>query len=273
MGTVKYSERLAQEYIEMYRTCTFKKGRISKIDDIVDKIASNKKRYEEVAEKINIPWYFIAVIHNMESGLRFDRHLHNGDPLSDRTKHVPKGRPLHGTPPFTWEESAIDALKLRRVGRIKKWSLPRLLYEIEGYNGWGYRLYHPHVYSPYLWSWSVHYRRGKYIADGTWSDTAVSRQCGAAVLLRRMEERNIVSISGEVDAVSEAENSTAEDIYSGVRPVFMYSAKKVPDADKLQCFLNLLSGADLKIDSRPGKKTSEAVKRCFGFYLKGDPRE
>jgi hypothetical protein len=44
------------------------------------------------------------------------------------------------------------------------------------------------VLSPYLWGFSSHYKSGKYIADGTWSDTAVSKQCGAALLLRRMVE-------------------------------------------------------------------------------------
>ncbi len=48
--------------------------------------------------------------------------------------------------------------------------LPGTLYKIEGYNGWGYRMKHPQVYSPYLWGFSNHYQKGKYIADGTWSD-------------------------------------------------------------------------------------------------------
>src|SRR5436309_1074388 len=52
----------------------------------------------------------------------------------------------------------------------------------------GYRRYHPEVRSPYLWSGSTHYTSGKYVEDGRWSDTAVSRQLGAAVLLRRMAE-------------------------------------------------------------------------------------
>ncbi len=63
-----------------------------------------------------------------------------------------------------------------------------MLYQLEGYNGWGYRLHHPHVLTPYLWSYSNHYTSDKYVADGTWSDTALSKQCGAAVLLRRMAE-------------------------------------------------------------------------------------
>ena len=32
-----------------------------------------------------------------------------------------------------------------------------------GFNGWGYRLYHPNVKTPYLWSYTDKYSKGKYI--------------------------------------------------------------------------------------------------------------
>src|SRR5439155_371250 len=130
----------------------------------------------------------VAVIHSMEAGGDFTRHLHNGDPLTARTTHVPAGRPRTGKPPFTWEASAIDALTYQGFGNWKDWSVPGTLYKLEGYNGFGYRDHHPQVLSPYLWSFSNHYARGKYVADGRFSQTAVSQQCGAAVLLKRLQE-------------------------------------------------------------------------------------
>jgi len=57
-----------------------------------------------------------------------------------------------------------------------------MLYEFEKWNGFGYRLYHPKVLSPYLWGFSNHYTSGKYTADGKFDESAVSTQCGAAVL-------------------------------------------------------------------------------------------
>jgi len=75
---------------------------------------------------------------------------------------------------------------MRGLGAKTDWSLAGMLYQLEGYNGWGYRLHHPHVLTPYLWSFSNHYTSGKYVAGGTWSDIAASKQCGAAVLLRRL---------------------------------------------------------------------------------------
>ncbi len=254
MANVRYSSGLASEYENLYKTLVADPEHFQDIDAIVDKILDNRSRYQDVGQGLGIPWYFIGVIHSMESGLDFSTHLHNGDPLTARTVHVPAGRPVKGSPPFTWEESAIDALKLRGLNKVKDWSLPHLLYELEGYNGWGYRLYHPHVLSPYLWSWSNHYKSGKYLADGRWSDTAKSKQCGAAVLLHRLEER------GEI----------VFDRVSG--PIFYYSDHPVPGAEKLQRFLNKFPGIALRVDGWPGKRTSDAVKRVFGFYLVNDPR-
>jgi lysozyme family protein len=130
----------------------------------------------------------ISVLHNLEASGDFSRHLHNGDPLTARTVHVPAGRPRSGQPPFSWQESAVDALEYDGLTSVTDWSIEHLAYLFEGFNGWGYRLYHPHVKSPYLWSFSNHYTRGKYVGDGKWSETAVSQQCGAMVLLKRIEQ-------------------------------------------------------------------------------------
>lgn len=258
MPSINLTQALAAEYLDLFMTLEIKQDRFDDVDNIVDKILPNKALYEGVSQKVNAPWFFIAAIHNMESSLRLDRHLHNGDPLSARTRHVPAGHPADGNPPFTWEESAADALKLRKIDRVADWSLARILYELEGYNGWGYRKFHPHVKSPYLWSFSNHYTQGKYIADGTWSDTAVSRQGGAAVLIKRLEQRGEISV-------------LAGQIAAHVIP--LRHANGVLDrGEDLQRFLNTFPGISLRVDGWPGDNTSDAVKQVFGFYLEGDPR-
>jgi hypothetical protein len=140
---------------------------------------------------------------------------------------------------------------------VKNWSLARVLYELERYNGWGYRLYHNHVNSPYLWGFSSHYTSGKYIADGTWSDTAVSRQCGAAVLIRRLEEL------GEIAPLT-PERATG--------PLLYYADYAIERGEDLQRFLNTFEGISLRVDGWPGKRTSDAVEKVFGSRLSGDPR-
>jgi lysozyme family protein len=120
----------------------------------------------------------------METGFRFDRHLHNGDPLSAKTVRVPKGRPISGNPPFSWEVSAKDAMEKMGYDRETDWSLSHILYLLEKYNGFGYRI--KGLRTPYLWSYSNLYSTGRYVADGVFDPNAVSKQCGAATMLKAL---------------------------------------------------------------------------------------
>lgn len=155
---------------------------------VLASIRANQAKYEAVSKAVGgaIPWDFIAMIHNLECGLSFNKHLHNGDPLTRRTVLVPAGRPTAGNPPFSFEESAVDALTMpgKRFNLETDWTLPATLFRLESYNGLGHLKYHTNVKSPYLWSGCQHYSRGKYIADGKWSDSAVSKQLGCALILR-----------------------------------------------------------------------------------------
>jgi lysozyme family protein len=185
---------LTQEYSLLYESCLIRPNRKAAIAQVVRRLKANQARYAKVARALKMPWYVVAVIHQMEAGGDFTRHLHNGDPLTARTTHVPAGRPKTGKPPFTWEASAIDALTGQGLGAWKDWSVPGALYKLEGYNGWGYRDHHPTVKSPYLWSFSNHYTKGKYVADGRFSPTAVSQQIGAAVLLKQLNDSGKVAV-------------------------------------------------------------------------------
>ncbi|PAW92054.1 hypothetical protein CKK33_00510 [Mucilaginibacter sp. MD40] len=141
----------------------------------------------------SVPWYFLACVHYMECSFSFKKHLHNGDPLTGYTVHVPAHRPKVGhPPPFTFEESAVDAIKLMKYDQVTNWSLPFILLKLEGYNGFGYN--RKGVKSPYLWSFSNHYIKGKYVKDGVFDAEAVSSQMGSAVILKRMEDRALISI-------------------------------------------------------------------------------
>lgn len=264
MPSVSLTQALGREYADLFSTCVIRSARANEVEKIIDRIKPNRGRYESVANTIGMPWYVVAVIHNMESSLNFTRHLHNGDPLTRRTTHVPAGRPQNGTPPFTWEESATDALRLRRLDRWNDWSIAGILYQLEGYNGWGYRRFHTHVLSPYLWSFSNHYTSGKYVADGTWSETAVSSQCGAAVLLRRMVEKGVIDLASQ--------DAPSAPVSEG--PLLRFGpTKRVPLIEGLQAYLNQLPGIFLNVDGKAGEKTSDAVRKVFGHYLEGDPRE
>lgn len=259
---VSLTPPLRTEYKRLFDRCAIRGPRGKDVDAIVARIQAGRPRYEKVGKQLGIPWYVIGVIHNMEASLNFNGHLHNGDPLSARTKNWPPGRPKQGNPPFTWEASALDALRLTGMDKWKDWSIGGILYKLEGYNGFGYRQHHPQVLSPYLWSFSNHYTSGKYVADGRWSDTAVSAQCGAAVLLRRLAEKSLIELGKPVQAKAQAP----------AKPPLRYAKAKIPHATELQEFLNTLPGIFVSVDGEPGEKTSDAFKAATGRFLAGDPR-
>jgi lysozyme family protein len=181
-------EDLRAEYADLLRTADPKSSMVGAARATANKILGGRSRYEAVGRTTGVPWVAIGLIHAMESGCRFTTHLHNGDSLNARTRRVPRGRPRTGSPPFTWEESAVDAIRYDGLDKVSDWSPERLCYQLEKYNGWGYRLYHSSVKSPYLWSGTNHYVRGKYIADGRWSSSAVSGQTGAIAILKQLEQ-------------------------------------------------------------------------------------
>jgi len=267
MANISFTDALRKEYENLFNSCVIRPERVSAVEAIITNLIANRNRYQNVSEMQGIPWSFVAVIHNMEAGLNFTRHLHNGDPLTARTVQVPAGRPKQGNPPFTWEESAADALSLKGLNAQTDWSLSGTMYQLERYNGWGYRQYHPNVLTPYLWGFSNNYTSGKYVADGTWSDTAVSKQCGSAVLLRRMAEMNIIEFT---DQPAPQPNTPPL--------VVNYSMQKSTDSavfnrvEDLQNWLNTFPGIFIKPDGVPGNMTSDAYKKVTGSFLPGDPR-
>jgi lysozyme family protein len=178
---------IAPEYLAWFEACEGKAAHAAAIEARVDRLEKNQPRYQAVGARLGIPWYFIGIVHSLESNFNFGTHLHNGDPLGQRTTRVPAGRPLAGNPPFTWEESAEDAMRMKGLAHQADWSLGRLLYRWEGYNGFGYRM--QQLPSPYLWSFSPLYVKGLYVQDHVFDPDQVSAQCGAAVLLKALQQR------------------------------------------------------------------------------------
>ena len=267
MAKLKLTDALRSEYRALFDSCTINGNRQAAVETLVGKLAANRPRYDAVGKPLGIPWHFIAVIHNMESSQSFKGHLHNGDPLSARTKQVPAGRPKTGTPPFTWEQSAADALTMHGLPAWKDWTVAGTLYQLELYNGTGYRLFHPHVKTPYLWSFSNHYQRGKYVADGTWSETATSAQCGAAVLLRRMVEKQLIEFADQ--PLPQPGGPPLVVPFAAKKPT---DPKVIANATALQKWLSTHLGIFLKPDGWAGKATSDAYKLVTGHHLPGDPR-
>jgi lysozyme family protein len=142
-----------------------------------------KNRYLYVAGQTGVPWFFIAVAHERESSQNWNGSLAQGDPWNKKSVHVPAGR----GPFASWEAAAIDALKACPpfAARNTDWSIGGLLTMLEQYNGLGYSI--KGIPSPYIWSGTDQYTRGKYVADGKFDASAIDKQLGCAGLILAMQ--------------------------------------------------------------------------------------
>ncbi|MEO5684691.1 MAG: hypothetical protein ABIQ88_18765 [Chitinophagaceae bacterium] len=257
---IQFTPQLQAEYQRLFDTCVINLDKLAEINTTFNKITASRSRYETVGNQLNIPWYFIGITHNLEGGSNFKMHLHNGDPLTERTVQIPRGRPSTGKPPFEWEASATDALTLKSLDRWTDWSVPGILFKLEGYNGYGYHQPAISINSPYLWSYSNHYAKGKFVKDKVYSPTAVSRQCGAAILLRRFIETQAatVIIPDRLSLIKQLGETVA-----------FAPNRVVEKARELQKLLNL-AGAHVLEDGKAGRNSSDAYFRFTGNFLAGD---
>ena len=191
--SLRFAE-LADEYTDYFQTARLRPEHSPSATWHLTMMRQSRGRYEGIGRRAGVPWFVIATIHGLEASFNFRAHFHNGDyPLSRRTRQVPSGRPLVWLPPSDWEASVADALRLLGFSGASDWSLPRTLYRLEAYNGFGYRRLGR--VSPYLWSFSTHYERGKFVSDGTFDARARSQQCGAAVMLKLLADAGEIAFS------------------------------------------------------------------------------
>lgn len=151
---------------------------------VANRLVKAKDRYKAVEAMTGVPWFVIAVIHQRESSQDWKGSLAQGDPWNRVSTHVPKGRG-----PFdSWEAAAIDALRVcpPYASKWKDWSPGGTMTLLEQYNGIGY--FAKGLPSPYVWSGTDQYQRGKYVADGVFDPNVVDKQLGCAGLILAMME-------------------------------------------------------------------------------------
>lgn len=163
------------------------------IDCMVAKYRRLAPRYEliERMRANGVPAPVLFCLHQRESDGNFLCHPHEGSPLQQRTRDVPKGRlPAPAQPPFSFEQSAEDAYYVCDRLDLKDWHTPGgAMQAIESFNGLGYQK--RGIPSPYLWAGTTVYIRGKYVKDGKFDPFAVDKQLGAAAILLRMRDKGI----------------------------------------------------------------------------------
>ncbi len=199
-------ESIAREYATLFDSMEITRGSVvaSQVKRIMDFIDA----YKEVEAKTGVPWVVIGIMDLRESGGGACRHLHNGDSLRKRTVNVPSNRPKPGTGPFTFLDSACDAVQIKGLHKITEWTIERMAYEFERYNGFGYRQYRS-MRSPYLWGGTSHQQPGKYIRDGVFDKTVMDKQIGCMPLLKELCDVAGVVIPSMYDATPDPDKQTA----------------------------------------------------------------
>ena len=174
-------------YANLWRTATIKGGAdASQAEIFADKIIAAEQRYRAVQAATGVPWYFIGALHMRESSCNFAGVLHNGERIIG-TGRVTTLEPPNRGPFSNWEEAAVDALKLKSMQRVQSWSVARMMFQAELFNGLGY--VGKGINAPYVWAGTNHEQRGKYVADHQFDPNAEDTQLGVAAVLIRLAEK------------------------------------------------------------------------------------
>ena len=185
-----YTTSTLSKYANMYSSAQVTAKFAATLQAHVNTILKNISTYRMIAYYSKVPWQLVACLHMRESTLNFTRHLHEGSPLTGRTRFVPIGYPRKGPANgkvYSFVESAVDALvTVKELHKWTDWSVAGMLYIAELYNGAGY--IKNNRSNPYLWSGTQHYTGGKYVRDGVYSSSAIDGQLGVAVLLKKLLE-------------------------------------------------------------------------------------
>lgn len=150
----------------------------------------HKAEYQQIADEVHkqtghrFPWWFIPLVHERECVRGVDNWLCN---IAQGCKYAVKCNIIPHSGPFgTFFQAAVDALIVQapHAGKWTNWSGGGALTIAEAYNGLGYaRMGRP---SPYIWSGTDQYVRGKYVSDGKYDANKVDTQLGVAVALQAL---------------------------------------------------------------------------------------
>ncbi len=122
------------KYLAWWNRAVIRTDGLSGAERCANKIIASKDVYKKVEFATGVPWYFVGMLHSMESNFDFSTWLANGDPVSGPTTHVPEGLESDGT----WHNAAIVSLRHMEYDKEKDWSLGNVLYLATAYNGFGY---------------------------------------------------------------------------------------------------------------------------------------
>lgn len=246
-------EQLRSEYAQLLATMVI--TRRTEVDYVVDARPGNNLlacidagRYAAAcAASGGIPEEWAAASFEREASSNFALSPAQGDRWDRASVHVP----AHRGPFASWEAAAIDAYAIDHLNEVgaANWTWERACYEGELFNGFGYRAHG--VHSPYLWSGTNHYARGKYVADGEWNAEERDEQLGIVPMMAViLQARPELKLANPFPASIQPPEVTSPP---------MPAPEGHHDGEALQEALNKLDDAGLQVDGSYGRFTRNAV--------------
>lgn len=150
----------------------------------------HKAQYQRIAEEImqrhqlHVPWWAIPLVHERECvrGVdNWDCNIAQGELYNIKSRIIP-----HSGPFVSFNAAAMDALVVQapQLAKWNNWSLGGVATINEMYNGTGYAK--RGLPSPYVWSGTNIYVKGKYVRDGKYDPNAIDTQIGVIVTLKAL---------------------------------------------------------------------------------------
>jgi len=177
-----------------WQTAKIDKAAIPHLDKLVARYQRTQSVYQTIEHmrRNGVPARVVFALLYREADNDMTKSPAQGDPLNHRSIHVPKGRIPGKNPPYTFLESAEDSYYSPELDHLdtKNWSeIGAVLWNCVGFNGLGYTK--RGLPSPYAWSMTTAYLRGKYVSDGRFDPLAVDKQAGVAAILKQFEARGV----------------------------------------------------------------------------------
>lgn len=180
------------DYLSFWQKAQLSNGSLDSARQAAAKIISFKSLYDPIQSQTGVPWYVIGAIDDREESFSHSGYLGNGDPLTRKTTHVPKGR----GPFSSWSDGAIDAIHISGWDILPSgghWDIVTALIKCEAYNGAGYA--HMGMRSPYVWAGTSMQQRGKYNSDGHFDASIWDAQLGCAAIFLALKNDFKVDLS------------------------------------------------------------------------------
>src|SRR5215472_2163923 len=180
-------EQTKKGYASLWDAATIMPAHVADAQKVAAGIVAKKGAFIAVQNATGVPWPMVGAMLYRESNLDLNTYLGNGQSLHQVTTIVPKGR----GPFATFQDGAVDALTLQGMTGIAPadWTIERVLYWLERFNGQGY---FNRGNSPYLWSWTDQYHGGKFVRDGVYDSNTWDAQGGCVAILKTLELQGVI---------------------------------------------------------------------------------